>query len=320
MRHQPQRVGVHEERVALAVVHGHRTVRGHGIARQLVIETIIARQHIAVHRIVELDVAERLTIARYAVVEQAVTRQLPALVGQDRAVHQFGLLGDGVVNASFGIDMVIIAHDVRRSQDGGHLGQGTVFQGVRSQHEAGIDQLDILVEDSQLGGGTVLAPPRIEDVDRVLQGASLEVIAQVHHPVIVQAVRGEDSLPINHPHILAKHGQLRNAVVVEVVAVDEERVTLFHPDIAESFHGVDFLKDKSAVTPHIHAVVLQADVADEHQHVGPIFFVRHGGVGIEQIHAGLLLFRLPALGFLGAQPCNAKQAQNPHPEESVPAG
>ena len=153
-----------------------------------------------------------------------------------------------------------------------------------------------------------------------MQGASLEVIAQVHHPVIVQAVRGEDSLPVNHPHILAKHGQLRNAVVVEVVAVDEERVTLFHPDIAESFHGVDFLKDKSAVTPHIHAVVLQADVADEHQHVGPIFFVRHGGVGIEQIHAGLLLFRLPALGFLGAQPCNAKQAQNPHPEESVPAG
>ena len=112
VRHQPQRIGVHEERIALAVIHSHRTVRGHGVARQLVIETIVARQHIAVHRIVELDVAERLTIARYAVVEQAVTRQLPALVGQDGAVHQFGLFGDSVVNASFGIDMVVVAHDV----------------------------------------------------------------------------------------------------------------------------------------------------------------------------------------------------------------
>ena len=208
IRHQPQRVAVHEERVALAIVHGHGALRGQRISGQFVIEAIVAGQHIAVHRIVELDMVERLAIACHPVVEEAIARQLTALVGQDGTVQQLCLLGDGVVGAPLGIDVVIVAHDVRGAQDGGYLGQRTVLQGVRSQHETGIDQFDIFVEDGQFGGRAILAPPGVQDIDRVLQGASLEVIAQVHHAVVVQAIRGEDGLPVDHPHVLAEHGQL----------------------------------------------------------------------------------------------------------------
>ena len=57
----------------------------------------------------------------------AVAGQLLALIGQHRTVQQFGLFAGCVVESTLGIDMVLFAHNVRRTEDGCNLCLRTVL-------------------------------------------------------------------------------------------------------------------------------------------------------------------------------------------------
>ena len=109
---QPQGIAVHEQTVALRIVYSYGTLGGYGASGQFVVEAVVACQHVPVDRIIHLHIVKSLAVSQYAVVEKAVAGQFLAVVGQHGTVEQFRLLSSGVVLATFGIDMVLVAHNI----------------------------------------------------------------------------------------------------------------------------------------------------------------------------------------------------------------
>ena len=79
-------------------------------------------------------------------------------VGQHGTIQQFSLLCSGVINTSFGIDVVLITHNIRRAQNRSNLRIGAIFQGIRSQYKFRINQLHIMVEYGYFRGRTIFSP------------------------------------------------------------------------------------------------------------------------------------------------------------------
>ena len=109
---QPQSITVHKQTVALRIVDSYGTFGGNGASGQFVVETVVASQHVPVDRIIHLYIVKSLTVSQDAVVEKAVTGQFLAVVGQYGTVEQFCLLSSRIVHATFGINMILITHNV----------------------------------------------------------------------------------------------------------------------------------------------------------------------------------------------------------------
>ena len=203
--------------------------------------------------------------------------------------------------------MVVVAHDVRRAEDGGYFGFRVILQRIGSQHKTRIGERHVVVEHGNLGSRTVFAPDGGQHVLFIGQRTALEVVSQVVEAVVVQAVRRELGSAVDHPHMLAQHGQLRHAVVVEVIAIHEQRISLFHVHIAEGLHRIDGLINQGAVAIDVHAVVPQFDGTDQNLDIGADTVVGPCLVGIKQVDPGLLLFRL-LFPVLCTEQTDAKQA------------
>ena len=147
----------------------------------------------------------------------------------------------------------------------------------------------MMVEHGQLSGRAVFSPFGGEHIFFVGQRTAFEVVADIVQAVIVQAIGRQLRITVNHTHVLAQHGQLRHAVVVQIVTIDKQRVALLHTHIAKCFDRIYLLENQSTVTEHIHAVVLHPHGADEHLHIGTQLLVGLRLVGIQQVDTGFLL-------------------------------
>ena len=125
-----ERVGMHEEGVALGVVDGHTTVGTKGLARVLVVFAVVAREFVAVDGIDIDHIAEGLTEAHVTVVIDAVANEHLTVVAQYGTVHQTGLLEFGIVIAHLGVDMTLARGDVGGTDDMGHGVAVVVVEGV----------------------------------------------------------------------------------------------------------------------------------------------------------------------------------------------
>ena len=67
--------------------------------------------------------------------------------------------------------------------------------------------------------------------------------------------------------MLTQHGQLRHAIIVKVIAIDKERVSLFHPYVAKSLYRVALLKEIGRITVHQHPLMTQLDRTYQHLHI-----------------------------------------------------
>ena len=109
---QPQSITVHKQTVALRIVDSYGTFGGNGASGQFVVETVIAGQHVPVDRIIHLYIVKSLAVSQDAVVSKSVPVPFLAVVGQYGTVEQLCLLSSRIVHATFGIDMILVTHNI----------------------------------------------------------------------------------------------------------------------------------------------------------------------------------------------------------------
>ena len=100
-----ERVGMHEKRVTLGEVDGNSPVGGHRVARSLVVLQVVTDEHVLVDGVVHLHVAKGIAHAALAVVIDTIAHQRTALVADNGAPVQLGVVGLRVVITVLGIDM-----------------------------------------------------------------------------------------------------------------------------------------------------------------------------------------------------------------------
>ena len=99
-------------------------------------------------------------------------------------------------------------------------------------------------------------------------------------------------VPINHLHIFTKLRYLRHSVIIKIITVDEQSVSLFHTHITEGLHRVGFLKNQRTITVHIHTVMPQFHVTNQHLHIRTRQLIRLTFISMKQINFGLFILRL----------------------------
>ena len=169
------------------------------------------------------------------VVEKRITGQLFPVVGQDGTVQQMSLSGNGIIRTQFRVNVVIVAPDIRRTYNIGHLAFGIVLKGIGCQSKLRILQLHIIVEHRLLGSRTVLSPLGSQHVLFVHQCSAIKKIPQVIYPVIVQAIGKQRRVPVFHTYIHTHFGNLRISVIVKPVTIQEQGISLIHLYITERF-------------------------------------------------------------------------------------
>ena len=177
---QPQCITMHKQ-----TVNGNCTLSGKCTSRDLIVETIVTREHIPVNGIIHLHIVKCFTISQNTIIENTVTRQFLAFVGQHGTIQQFSLLCSGIINTSFGIDVVLITHNIRRTQNRSNLRIGAIFQGIRSQYKFRINQLHIMVEYGYFRGRTIFPPLGSQHILFIGQCTAIEVITQIIQTVVV---------------------------------------------------------------------------------------------------------------------------------------
>ena len=98
---------MHEERVLLREIHRDGILGSHGIAGRIVILTVVACQHVLVHRIGHDHIPVGIVGAGLGIVEDAVAYQRTPLVVDDRTSEELRLFCACVIIAVFTVDDAI---------------------------------------------------------------------------------------------------------------------------------------------------------------------------------------------------------------------
>ena len=101
-----QGIGMHEQGVALGIIDRHSPISHHRISGLLVIEAILALEHILVGAIVIDNITKRLTVALLTI-EDTIAHEGASLVIENRTTIQLGLICLGVIIAVLGIDTAV---------------------------------------------------------------------------------------------------------------------------------------------------------------------------------------------------------------------
>ena len=143
------------------------------------------------------------------------------------------------------------------------------MQRIGVEGEVVILQHDVVVEDRRLIHRRVLRIDAREHIEAVGDRAVVEVVSDPRHTVVVQAVGEEGILPLLHLYQLSESCQLRIAVVVQVVAVDIDRIlSLVDVDVAKSLEAVGLPIEERTVAVHQCVVVLEDNVPRQDLRIG----------------------------------------------------
>ena len=159
-----KRIGMDEQTIALREINRHSLIRSKCITLQLIIMAIITRQHVLANGIHKLHIVISLPYSFVSVVEQAIASQVLSSISQHRTVQQLRLSLLRIVIAQFGIDMIFLTINIRRTNNIGNLSSRIITQSVRCQHKLRIHQLDFVIEHRLLSFRTIFTPIGSKDI------------------------------------------------------------------------------------------------------------------------------------------------------------
>ena len=188
--------------------------------------------------------------------------------------------------------MIIITDNIGRSENYCYFVFGIIPQCIGGQHKLRVHQLHIMVEYRLFCCRAIFAPIGGQYILFIHQSSPFEIISEIVETVVVQAVRQQGRVPVNHLHVFTKLRNLRHSVIIKIITIDEQGISLFHTHIAEGFYGVGFLKNQCTVTVHIHTVMAQLHVTNQHLHIRTCQLIRLSFVSMEQVNFGLFILRL----------------------------
>ena len=296
-----ERVGMHEQGVALREVNDHGAVGEQGIARLLVVLTVVARHAVLIDGVGIDDIAEGLVQSALTVVIDAVADELSALVVQDRAVHEPCTFELRVIVALLGVDMAVAGDDVGGADDMGHGEARVVIERVGGQIKVLVAHLHVVVEDRHLRLRVILAPVGRQRGALVHHLASFEEIGIVVEAVEVQRVGIERRLAVLQHHVIACLRHLVVTIVVGVVGEERERVALVYLNMSEGLEGVGLLVEVGAVAVEAGADVGEVDVAVQNLCIAVLVLVVVQPVGMHEIDPLVLRLCRTASPFLGSK-------------------
>ena len=213
-----QRVGMHIERVLLRIVFHERLACGVAIACLVVIEQVVAKELVLVHRVFVDHIAEAFVQTRRVVVEQTVASDGLLLVHDGGAAKQLREVGLRVEIAVGGVDDVVARHDLRRACDVSQRCAGVVEQGVGVYDIVVAPHAHIVEEGGLTALRVILSPVAHQLVLAVDELAALEEVGVLVDAVIVETVGVERLRAVLEHHVMAGAHHLLLAVILAIVA------------------------------------------------------------------------------------------------------
>ena len=229
-----ERVGMHVHRVTLRIIYSYGTIRRHGITGTVIIVTIVSRQHVFIHLVGVDHITKTFSHTGLAVIIQTVANHLTPLVGHNGTVEQDGFLCLGIVKARLGINMIVAAVDIGRTDNLCHTRQGIIVQRIGNQRKLRILQLHIIIKHGLTRRRTILPPIGSQHIVFVYQLSPFEKISQFIQTVVIETVRIEFGFTMCQYHIVADTGQLVQTVIQQHVANQIQRIPLYHLHMPES--------------------------------------------------------------------------------------
>lgn len=186
-----------------------------------------------------------------------------------------------IVPPQIGIDDIAVGGYGRGAYYIRDLGSGIVFERIRVEDKTVVGQHDRLLENGIFGIRAILPVGGRQFVLSIHYSSAVKIVPDIDLLVVVQTVGIEGYIPVNHPNIFPQAGQLRVSVIEQDIAVNEQGISLLHPDIAERIEHIFFIVEIEAVAIHEHTVATETDISLEYQ-VFPIL-PPHQGIGIYQL-------------------------------------
>ena len=263
---QLQRVGCHVERVLLRVLLGMGAQGSEGIAALVVEVAVLAEELGTLHGIGQVHATEGLAELARAVIVDRVPRQALRPREDGRAFEEDPDVAPYIIDAAPRLDAARVGLDERGPLVAPDLRAGIVVEMLRGERRALADELDVVAELRIVRRGEELPVVRGQRILGIGDGSTLEVVGDVGHAVVVEAVGVEVGGLIRQVHVVAQLRQPRDAVVVEVARVHIDRVALHHVHLAEGLEGLRLLIDVGAVAGHAGIAVPEDDAALEPLH------------------------------------------------------
>ncbi len=94
-----ERIGMHEERVALRIIYRHGFLGCHGITRSLIVFAIVTQEHVLIDGVIKLHIAKSIAHAALAAVIDTVANHGTSVIAYHRTVKQFRVVGLRVIVA-----------------------------------------------------------------------------------------------------------------------------------------------------------------------------------------------------------------------------
>ena len=229
-----ERIGVHVHRITLRIIYSYRTIRRHGITGTVVIVTIISCQHVLINLVGVDHITETFSHTGLAVIIQTVAHHLASLVGHNGTVEQDGFLCLSIVKARLGINMIVAAVDIGRTDNLCHTRLGIIVQRIGNQRKLRVLQLHIIIKHGLVRRRTILPPIGSQHIVLVYQPSSFEKISQFIQAVVIETVRIEFGFTMCQYHIVADTSQLVQTVIQQHVAHQIQCIPLYHLHMPES--------------------------------------------------------------------------------------
>ena len=316
-------VAVHIERVALRKILYQGAFRGETRACLFVVDEVVAVEFVFVLQIDVNHVAEGLAVARFVVVEKAVTRDGFLLIDHRRASVHLRLVGFRVEKAVFGVDGAALRSHFRRSDNVGNRLLRVVVERVGGDEAVTVVEFHVVEENGLSRLGVVLSPVGNEVVLAIDEFSAIDEIGRVVESVVGQAV-GVECLPtVLQDDILARRHQFFGTVVSAFIAGQRERVALLETHVSEGLHRVRRLVVIGAVAPQMGALMdeMDATLGNLHVGIGSVEVVAQH-IGVVQID--LIVFRCPFFRFSDGRgrknQAKSEETQNRQKRNSVCPG
>ena len=135
-----------------------------------------------------------------------------------------------------------------------------------------------------MGCRLILAPVACQLIALIQEPSSLEKISKVIYAVVIKAICVQRGFQMLQHYIEAGTCQSVDSVVIQHLACKCKRIALYHTHISECIKGIRCFVEKSAVTIHECALVVELDVSCQKLCCLVKAFVVIQLVGMHQMH------------------------------------
>ena len=195
---------MHIEAFLLGIVDSKSRIGGKSVFGLFVVKPVISLQNNLSCFVLKEHITKHFTLSGLPVIEDGIPNQyLGTVVAVNfRAIKQVRFLGHRVIPSLAGMYIPTVRNNAGGAQDIGVLRFGIVFQRICIDDVIFIDQLHAVAEQCLFGIWAILPPERGEFILLIHQHSPLEIVAEVHHPVIIETICEERGSAIFHSYII----------------------------------------------------------------------------------------------------------------------